>query len=373
MGGEVLVGPVDARLVAARRRDPGLEIVADERLRHPTQEGERIDMGADPVGQRLAEAGLGEGVVRCPQHRDEDLGGTHLPGEPVEHRHGIAGEVHEQLLAGHVGLPHGRRDAVAPFDVEVAEPAVAVAVGMMAAIFLPQQRQRHAAAAQLGVDMPPFRQRLRSRRVVAGRREQLALQRRIVELFRDRPGDADHRGAADVFPDRRAADPDRSGDHPLARPAGILQAQNFSNLPHRQSLGGHRTSFANRKRRTLPGSDCRQRSPPHPINRVAAFVRNRWPLSIGLGGRFPSESVAALPRIPHTRIRIAVLTPYHGLQSASWHCRGQGCGDAGRRAQFPDHALRAAPPRSVRAFPASSWARSGLAQRQPYRRRRWFD
>src|SRR5207244_3978290 len=37
----------------------------------------------------------------------------------------------------------------------------------------------------------------------------------------------------------------------------------------------------------------------HPIHRVAAFDRNRWPLSLGLGGRFPSESVAALARIPH--------------------------------------------------------------------------
>jgi hypothetical protein len=32
---------------------------------------------------------------------------------------------------------------------------------------------------------------------------------------------------------------------------------------------------------------------------VVAFVRIRWSLSIGLGGRFPSESVTALPRIPH--------------------------------------------------------------------------
>jgi hypothetical protein len=82
MGREVLVGPVDTRLVAARRRDPGLEIVADERLRHPAQEGQGIHMGADPVGQRLAEAGLGEGVVRCPKDRDEDLGGAHLPVSP---------------------------------------------------------------------------------------------------------------------------------------------------------------------------------------------------------------------------------------------------------------------------------------------------
>ncbi|MGY2936495.1 hypothetical protein ACVWZ6_006097 [Bradyrhizobium sp. GM6.1] len=47
---------------------------------------------------------------------------------------------------------------------------------------------------------------------------------------------------------------------------------------------------------TLPRSDCRQRPPSHPINRVAAFVRIGWPLSIGIGGRLPSESVAALPR-----------------------------------------------------------------------------
>ncbi len=181
-------------------------------------------MGADPVGQRLAEPGLGKGVIRRSHDRDEDLGGAHLPGEPVEHRHGIAGEVHEQLFAGRVGLPHGRRDAVAPFDVEVAEPAVAVAVGMMAAVFLPQQRQRYAAAAQLGMDMPPIRKRLRSRRVVAGRRKQLALQGCVVELLRDRPGDADHRGAADILRDRRATDPDRSGDHPIAHPTGILQA-----------------------------------------------------------------------------------------------------------------------------------------------------
>jgi hypothetical protein len=33
---------------------------------------------------------------------------------------------------------------------------------------------------------------------------------------------------------------------------------------------------------------------------VAAFDRNRWPLWIGLGGRLPSESLAALPRNPQS-------------------------------------------------------------------------
>ena len=48
----------------------------------------------------------------------------------------------------------------------------------------------------------------------------------------------------------------------------------------------------------MPRSDCRQRNPFHPINRVAAFDQNHWPLWIGLGGRIPSKSLAALPRIP---------------------------------------------------------------------------
>ena len=85
-------------------------------------------------------------------------------------------QVHEQLLAGRVGLPHSRRDPVAPFDVEIAESAVAVAVEMMAAIFLPQQRQRHAAAAQL-VDAGIL--------VIAdrARRDRLFLARAVLDIF----------------------------------------------------------------------------------------------------------------------------------------------------------------------------------------------
>src|SRR3984893_10291580 len=73
---------------------------------------------------------------------------------------------------------------------------------------------------------------------------------------------------------------------------------------------GIRPPLREPQRRTLPRSDCRQRSPPHPINRVAAFVRIGWPLSIGIGGRLPSESVAALPRIPHLRQVDAILAKF---------------------------------------------------------------
>src|ERR1700674_4183247 len=133
------------------------------------------------------------------------------------------------------------------------------------------------------MDMPPLRQWLRARRIVAGRCEQLALQRRVVELLRYRPGDADHRGAANVFPDRRAADPDRSGDHPLARPTGVLQAQNFSNLPHRQSRGGHQTS--------LCASQKKDRGPDQTADNAPRITLSTgWPPSFGIGGRFAPDS-----------------------------------------------------------------------------------
>jgi hypothetical protein len=53
---------------------------------------------------------------------------ANFAGERIEHRHGVAGEVHEQLLARRMGLPHGRGDPAAPLPVQVAEPAVAVTV-----------------------------------------------------------------------------------------------------------------------------------------------------------------------------------------------------------------------------------------------------
>src|SRR5882762_5639405 len=94
-----------------------------------------------------------------------------------------------------------------------------------------------------------------------------------------------------ILRNRRATNSERSGDHPIARPTGILQAKNFSNLPHRQSLGGHRTSHCvNRKRRTLPVLIA--------DNAPRLIPSTGWPPSFGLDGRFPSESVAALPRIP---------------------------------------------------------------------------
>lgn len=126
---EVRVGPIHHRLVLAGSRDPGLEVVTNDRLRYRAQQGEPIDVDADPVRQRLAEADLGVGVVLCPENGDEDLGVASFPCQAIEHRHSVAGKVHEQLLARRVRLAHGRRHTAAPLAVPVAEPAIAVASG----------------------------------------------------------------------------------------------------------------------------------------------------------------------------------------------------------------------------------------------------
>src|SRR5262245_8699738 len=58
--------------------------------------------------------------------------------------------VHEHALANDVALSHGRRRPRLPAAVELAELAVAIAIGMEGAVLLPQQLQRHPWPPQLG-------------------------------------------------------------------------------------------------------------------------------------------------------------------------------------------------------------------------------
>ena len=106
--GEVLICPIDARLIARRLRNASLQIVGHSSLRHATEEIERVDVRADPVGQRLRPAGLSVGIARRPERRDEEMCLVHLTGHRIDDVDGIAGPVDEQLVAGHVRLPHGR-------------------------------------------------------------------------------------------------------------------------------------------------------------------------------------------------------------------------------------------------------------------------
>ncbi len=188
MGGEILVAAVDPRLVAAGGGDAGFQVVADDQRRHAFEKAEGAGVRADPVGEPLAPARLCERVIGRAEDGDKDVRLADLAAQRIEDRYRVAGEVDEQLLPGNVGLPHGGTDRPPPRAVERAEAAVAVAVRMFGPVFLPQQQERHARAAQLGVQPRPVRQRRRPAGVTARRREQPPFEPGVVKLGRDRPG-----------------------------------------------------------------------------------------------------------------------------------------------------------------------------------------
>src|SRR3970040_504964 len=91
---------------------------------------------ADPVGQALRPSCLGVRVVRCAQHRDEDLGVEEdLAGAAVHDRHRLPGVVDEQLLPGTVILPHHQVDLAVPGPVQVAEPTVLIPLWVGTPVF----------------------------------------------------------------------------------------------------------------------------------------------------------------------------------------------------------------------------------------------
>ena len=150
-------GRIDRRLEPQRLGDAGLQIVADDALRHAAEEGERLGLALDPVRQRLAEARHGEGAGRGAEHCDEDLRLQDTSARRIEDRHSMTGIVGLHDGAGFEAVAEGRAAPLLEGPEPLAEPGVAVAVRMRRPVFLPQQRQRHALALQLARDRRPVR------------------------------------------------------------------------------------------------------------------------------------------------------------------------------------------------------------------------
>jgi hypothetical protein len=153
VGGELLDQPAGDGVVAVGPGDQCPGLVGHDQPGHAADELQRVDDGADPVGGRLGGGGAGIGVVRCTQHRHEDLRAADLAGGGVHDGHGLAGVVHEQLLAGDVGLAHRALQPGGPGAVLHAVGGVLVGQSVVALVLLPQQLQRDARAAQFLVDV----------------------------------------------------------------------------------------------------------------------------------------------------------------------------------------------------------------------------
>ena len=172
------------------------------------------------------------------QHGDEHLRPSDLAAGAVDHLDRLPGVIDEHPLTRRVGLSHGGGQSATPGGMQVTEPAVAIALRLPVAVFLPEQHQRDVRLAQFGVDARPVR--LRPRRLGGEwRGEQLVLECHVVERRRYRPGNADHGGAAEILGHGVAADADHDGDLVAAMAADVFEAKDFSNLTHWQSRAWH--------------------------------------------------------------------------------------------------------------------------------------
>ena len=129
VGRHLSVGAVDRRLVEAGLGDARAQIVGHHHRRDATDECKGARMRADPVGQALRPSGLGIGVIRRPEHGEEQLRRSRLAAQSVDHRERRAGVIDEHALAGDVALAHGRRQPPLPGAKELAIATIAVAVG----------------------------------------------------------------------------------------------------------------------------------------------------------------------------------------------------------------------------------------------------
>ena len=71
-------------------------------------------------------------------------------------RHGTSAEIHKQLVAGLMDLPHADFLPVTPGSVEASELGVGHAVRFANAEFLPEQIQRDIPLLQLVMDARPI-------------------------------------------------------------------------------------------------------------------------------------------------------------------------------------------------------------------------
>ena len=154
--------PLDARSASAIRT-PGRHghIIGDDQLGASTMEVERAHVRGDPVRRRPGPRRLAEGVVRRPEHRDEDLRFAYRTGMRAHHRHRLPGVVDAHLLAGTVLVAHHHVERRRPRPVPLAEPTILQPLGMDRLGLPPQQRQCHALATQLAVELAALRQRTR--------------------------------------------------------------------------------------------------------------------------------------------------------------------------------------------------------------------
>jgi hypothetical protein len=237
------VGPVHLRVIEAGLDHRDLGVVGNQEPGRAAEVGEGLDVGVDPVGELLCPAGVGEAEAGAAHHRHEDMRAPRRAGPCInDHRHSVAGVVDEQLVAAQVGLAHGDRQPRLPAAVEVAEPAVAIAVRVGVDVLVPQDLQGDVLALQLAVQRrpvglhPPAVALLGSALAIEPR-----LQIGVGHVQGQPPCQPRPLEAPEHLPQRRGRHP-RPPRHLAGRQAGVpAQSQYLAHAAHRDALRRHRS------------------------------------------------------------------------------------------------------------------------------------
>jgi hypothetical protein len=148
--------------------------------------------------------------------------------------------VNEQLLPGAVDLAHGALEALGVAPVVLAELGVAVRglARVLDAVFLQQQHQRHALAAQLLVDASIVG--LHKAADSLGRAQQAVVQSGVIKGLDLRPIQASRRGQGEVLGDDALGDVQCGGGLLVGEPGFKFETQNVPYLAHIDPSGiGH--------------------------------------------------------------------------------------------------------------------------------------
>ena len=115
-------------------------------------------MRTGPTPQILPWRGLSEGVAAGAQHRHEHGGGIHGAALRIVNRNPGSGVIDEHLFPGAVILPQHQVQFLQPSPVQIAESAIAIALRVALASFLPDQLQCQVLVRlQLLVNLGPVR------------------------------------------------------------------------------------------------------------------------------------------------------------------------------------------------------------------------
>ena len=278
-------------------------------------------MGGDPVGEFLGPGGLDVGVRRGSEHCHEDLGETDFAALGIDDSNLVAAVVDEAFLAGRIDLAHKALQALAEGLIEQAELAVAVGgPGMGVGLLLPQQHEGHPGAFDLLMEVAAIEWRVggHERRCA---REQACLERRVVQVGRQRPGQARGLGALDILCDRALGYPAGPGDPVMGEPCFVFQSQNVFDLTHGLPRGGHVLSLkkSGRITRGMGNPALSDLSGGAILGRLKG--RSRW---IGIRGHLRSESAVTMNR--NRRSRSIGMCGHHASEYAHESLKTHFCG-----------------------------------------------